>query len=96
MVTTKSGNDIATSYTRVVHGGRGDYVEIDSTQILTENLHIPPDQAWRNSDPYWKDLVYYDWYATDDDVKVYFQKKLVSYADYKIGMYYVAPADVTY
>ena len=37
--------------------------------------------------------IYYWWLVpeTDPETKVYFQKKTVKYADYKIGKYYVDP-----
>jgi hypothetical protein len=93
MVITKGGNVLATAFVRIVHGGRGDYMEISREQIIPKSLHIPDDQRWRLS----YDKAYYDWYTTDDGSKVYFQKRLVGYADYKIGFYYIDPTlvDVT-
>jgi len=81
---------IATGFNRIVHGGRGDYVEFDEDQMIKKNLFIPQDQEYRITD----ELVYYVEYRTLDGTKVYFQKKLVDYADYKIGKYYISPREL--
>ena len=86
---TESGLIIASGYARVVLGGRGPYVEFSENQIDIFQCAIPDNQKWRltNSN------VYYLEYRTNDDshVKIYHQTKIVDYADYKIGMYYVSP-----
>jgi hypothetical protein len=94
---TKSGTLIATGYNRVVHGGRGDYVEIETQHMVLENIHIPKDQDWRLSPKYMNE-VFYDEYRSNDDsyVKIYFQRKYVGYADYNLGMYYIAPSDLEF
>ena len=70
-----------------VHGGRGAYVEFSESQIIP-NLHSKFGNKIEDTNvPY-----FYFWMIPDDDtIKVYYQLKTVSYADYKIGMYYVAP-----
>lgn len=90
------GTPLAQGYVRIVHGGRGDYVEIDHAAVLWDNFHIPADQAWRFKDPNWIDKVYYVEYRSKgrSNVKLYDQKRLVGYADYKIGMCYIDPADI--
>lgn len=86
-VTTTSGLVVAIGYTRIVHGGRGDYLEFTSDQILRKELHIPIAQDWRVE----SHSAYYVEFRTKDDVKVYFQRRRVNYADYKIGLWYISP-----
>lgn len=96
VITTKSGTPIAFGFVRIVHGGRGDYVEFTKEQLLWSALKIPQDQQWRALSDAWKDKVYYvEWRSRDEsDVMVYEQKKAVDYADYKVGMYYISPDDL--
>lgn len=91
-VKTKAGFIIANNYVRIVHGERGDYVEIHPDDIVKEMIKMPKEEIWRIDNA----KAYYVEYRTTDicNLKIYFQKKLVSYADYKIGMYYVAYQDV--
>jgi hypothetical protein len=77
---------VASGFNRIVHGGRGDYVEFDDDQIY-KTFTIPEVERYRID----SNLVYYIEYRTIDNVKIYFQKKLVDYADYKIGKYYISP-----
>jgi len=53
---------------------------------------IPEDQAWRLRSP----NAYYVEHRSIDtsSVKVYYQCKIVDYADYQIGMFYIAAADL--
>jgi len=91
---TKSGLQIARSFVRVIVGKRGMYLEINEMQIIKENIKIPKKEEWRIDDV----RVYYIEYRTKDssNVKVYFQKRIVRYADYQVGMYYVYWKDVDY
>lgn len=93
LVTKKCKIPIASSITRIVHGGRGDYIEIADKDIIKDNIFIPYEQQWRVS-LHWRQLVFYDWWTTDDKVKLYFQRKKVSYADYKVGFWYISPTEV--
>ena len=95
MLHAKDGTPLATGYIRVVHGGRGDYVELSREQIIWDNFRVPANQAWRLL-PEWADRAYYvEWRSTgDSNVMLYDQKRLVGYADYKIGMLYIAPNDI--
>ena len=56
------------------------------------NLHIPSDQKWCSH----SEQAYYIEYRSRNDanVKVYEQRRVVGYADYKISMFYIAPGDV--
>jgi len=78
---------ISRAFTRIVHGGRGAYVEFDSNDVEISNLRIPQDEIWRILE----DSAYYVHFVTVDGVKVYYQRRFVDYADYKIGMWYVSP-----
>ena len=83
---------IARKYERVVIGQRGPYIEFTTNQILCDKLFIPKNQLYRLSDP----KLYYIEFRTNDDsnVKVYYQMRTVAYADYKIGYFYISPADL--
>ena len=96
VITTKSGLPIATSFLRVVHGGRGTYIEFCKEQLVWENLVVPEDQEWRRRDSQWTSRVFYiEWRSTDScNVKVYEQKRTVEYADYRVGLFYIAPEDL--
>jgi len=90
---TTGGLKIATEYNRIVHGGRGAYVEFLDEQIIKENLVIPEGSEWR-LDP--KHPVYNQCYFVlhnpkGEKTRVYHQRKTVDYADYVIGRWYIAP-----
>lgn len=81
------GTLFSTGFNRVVHGGRGDYIELEKDHIVLEliskfgnDLSVPIDK-------------YYFWlYPLNyPEIKVYLQLKTVKYADYKIGKYYISP-----
>lgn len=92
MIVTKNNKvPIALQYTRIVHGGRGDYMELAPDHLTKRDIfRVPDDQRWRVDDPYWSTLIYYEWWEVDG-VKLYFQKRPVGYADYKVGYWYVDP-----
>ena len=85
--------DIARGYLRIVIGERGPYIEFDRYQIVAENLHMPHDQEWRKT----HNAAYYLEYRTrcSAAVMIYYQKKLVDYADYRLGYFYIDPEDLT-
>ena len=89
-IKTMSGLTIATNFVRIVHGGRGDYAEFLPEQMVLSNLRVPQDAQWRLNSR----VAYYDEHRSNDDayVKFYHQKKLVKYADYRIGMWYALPS----
>lgn len=76
---------------RIVVGERGPYLEFN--HLPTEQITVPNNQVWRH-EPKWKDKVYYFEYRTTDGIMVYFQRKTVKYADYKVGCFYISPWDV--
>jgi len=92
-IKTNAGTIIGNGYERIVHGGRGDYIEMTDDQIVKSNIFIPQHALWRQK-PKYDALVYYYEYRTVDVsfIKIYYQKKLVDYADYKIGYWYVSPS----
>lgn len=89
MIFTREDIPIARDYVRVVHGQRGSYVEFSVDQMNPDRLSIPMNTEWRI---FSRDAYYVEYRC--GSVKVYFQKREVKYADYKIGMYYVAVKDI--
>jgi len=89
---TSTGLLLCHSYLRIVIGGRGPYVEFNESQIVDDNVKIPRDQEWRiNSE----NAFYVEFRSIDKaNVKVYYQRKKVGYADYKIGLCYISPFDL--
>jgi len=87
------GQAFSTGFTRIVVGDRGPYIEFSEDQVVREHLEVPADQAYRLT-PRWHGRVFYEEYRTEHGVMVYKQLRTVSYADYKVGMYYVSPWDV--
>ena len=86
---TKSGLLLAKGYVRIVIGGRGPYIEFSTDQIQHENIFVPDHAKYKLED----ELAYYHEYRSKDDTftKLYYQKGRVSYADYKIEMWYIDP-----
>ncbi len=78
---TKANVIIAIDYIRVVHGGRGDYVEFGASQVVWDNLEASTRRHY----------YYWEWRSIPDHVKVYEQRALVTYADYRQGFLYVSP-----
>lgn len=82
---------IANAYERIVIGDYGAYVEFTEVQANKEAFIIAPKQGYRVTDHRYKDLVKFIWLTTEEqDIKIYYQKKPVVYADYKVGYYYVS------
>lgn len=90
---TKSGLVLATGYTRMVIGERGPYLEFTTEQVRHNHIDIPSEEKHRIGN----NIYYYDEYRSLDPerVKLYFQKKTVKYADYKVGLWYISPFDLT-
>ena len=85
----KDGMLLSNGFVRIVHGDRGDYVEIHSDQMCIDVLHIPDDELWRVNSV----MAYYVEYRTTGSggFKVYLQKRPVEYAGYIVDMYYISP-----
>lgn len=92
LIYSSSGTLLARGYARLVIGGRGAYIEFAPDQMVMDNLHITHDQEWRMQSEH----AYYLEHRSCDEanVKVYEQRRTVGYADYRIGMFYIAPAEV--
>lgn len=98
---TKNGTLFAREFERVVHGGRGDYIEFTNEQIIPQLFYkyetIELDITYPK--PFDINTVnkytgnYYHWLYPigSPETKVYFQLKLVKYADYRLGYFYVSP-----
>jgi hypothetical protein len=57
-----------------------------------ENLSIPDDKRWRLESEH---AYFIEWRSTDESyVKVYHQKRLVDYADYRLGWNYISPDEL--
>ena len=102
----KNNTDIlfAKEFTRVVHGGRGDYVEFTREQILPRLFYkFPSEIVYDEESQYIVEFdinnfekytgFYYHWLYPECsvDTKVYFQLRTVKYADYKLYHFYVSP-----
>ena len=87
------GVPFASDYERVVHGGRGDYIELIKKQFLIQlepkfKDTVLPDEV--SDEPF-----YYYWLQPKDrKEKIYWQIKTVKYADYKKGYYYISPEEL--
>jgi len=88
---TTNGLVVAHGYKRIVIGQRGPYIEFTNEQIKHDNIFIPDSQEWRLTD---KRIYYHEWRTKKDYVKLYYQRKTVKYADYRIGLWYVSPFDL--
>ena len=88
-------NPIAIGYTRVVVGDYGAFIECTPDQMILGNIAVQEGQEYRIDDPKYKHNVKYHWYrpvevyADTPITKIYYQRRTVDYADYKIGMYYL-------
>jgi len=89
---TKANLLLAVGYKRIVIGDRGPYIEFSDDQIAHDNIFIPRHAEHKAK----RKLSYYHEYRSKDEcyTKLYWQKIPVSYADYKIGMWYVSPSEV--
>jgi hypothetical protein len=90
------GTLVAKGYERIVIGDYGAFIEIDESQIVKDNIVLKKGQEYRINDKKYSKKVKYIWMTAKDksDLKIYFQKRTVSYADYRKGMYYVSPYEV--
>ena len=89
---SKSGYLICEHYDRIVVGDYGAFVEFSVAPVEFVTKH---GQEYRH-DPKYANVKYY-WLTLpkDDSVKIYHQKKEVTYADYKPEKYYVSVHEVT-
>ena len=91
---TKSKLKIASGYRRIVIviGERGPYIEFEKKHLEFNNFIIPEAKKYKLTS---KNCYYIEYRSYDSAfVKLYFQKRSVNYADYKVGKYYISPFDV--
>ena len=97
-LTTHDGTPLAmgVSSRGYVCGDYGVFLEIENSQIKKENLIVQPGEEYRFNDEKYKDRVKYYWYTDKENngIKMYYQQKGVTYADYKAGKWYVSPYEV--
>ena len=81
---TLNGTQICNGYDRIVIGDYGAFIEFSQEHIASKFV-IKKGQEYRVNDKKYKNNVKYIWLTINDksDIKIYFQKKKVSYADYK-------------
>lgn len=92
---TGNGTPICNWYDRIVIGDYGAFVEFSEEAIASEYI-IQPGQEYRVTDDKYKNNVKYVWLTINDrsGIKIYHQKRGVSYADYKPNKYYVSVHEV--
>lgn len=85
-----NGSLICNGYDRIVIGDYGAYIEFSSEQANKDLFIIAPGQEYRLEPRY--NNVKYIWLTVDDgsQIKIYYQKNIVSYADYKPHYYYIS------
>lgn len=88
LILSNEGNPVATGFNRIVHGGRGAYVEFSTDQIIQITLEMHGSVYWRVGS---KTAYYIEYRTMQDSIKIYYQKRTVSYADYLIGKWYISP-----
>ena len=91
---TINGSLICNGYERIVIGDYGAYIEFSSEQANKDLFIIAPGQEYRLEPRY--SNVKYIWLTIDDgsQIKIYYQKNTVSYADYKAQYYYISVYEV--
>jgi len=92
-IKTNGGQVVATSFNRIVHGKRGAYVEFLDEQINKEAIELPEGSEWRldNEHPAGKMCYFVLYCPKGEKIRIYHQKRVVDYADYVIGRWYIAP-----
>ena len=92
---TTKGSKVCDFYDRIVIGDYGAFVEFF---VEPEETHfvIPHGQEFRVNNPRYSNNVKYIWMTVDDGsgIKIYKQRKTVSYADYLPDRYYVSVHEV--
>ena len=92
---TIAGSPICNCYDRIVIGDYGAFIEF-SEPALSDTFIIQPGQEYRVNDKKYSKNVKYVWLTIDDGsgVKIYKQKRKVTYADYLPKKYYVSVHEV--
>lgn len=95
LLCTINGTSICEKYDRIVVGDYGAFVEFTEPSGRTRFV-IAPGQEYRVKDERYAKSIKYIWLTVNDasNIKIYFQKKPVAYADYLPGKYYVSVHEV--
>lgn len=96
LIYSLKGTLISKGYERIVIGDYGAFIEFTEEQAEKNNYKIKKGQEYRIYDPKYSSNVKYNWLTAKDEsnIKIYQQKKTVTYADYKAGMFYVSPFEI--
>lgn len=88
---SKKGIQVCKRYNRIVIGDYGAFVEIENISAVKHNYVLEFGEQWRVWDERYKNDIDFVWLTTYlyDDMKIFYQKRLVSYGDFKIGCYYI-------
>lgn len=86
----------ALGYDRIVIGDYGAFIEYSFKHIIEEVYKVQEGQEYRFEDAKYKDNVKYYWSTINDfsGIKIYYQQKTVTYADYIPQKFYVSPYEV--
>lgn len=92
-----SGIPLFHGFRRIVIGDYGAFVEAAPEQVLRDNMKIKSGEEYRLTEPRYANHVKYIWLipVKGTETKVYWQRKEVEYADYRPGMYYISPFELT-
>lgn len=92
---TLNGSPVCLWYDRIVVGDYGAFIEYPKEAIASDYI-IQPGQEYRVNDKKYKNSVKYIWLTIDDGsgIKIYQQKRGVTYADYKARKYYISVHEV--
>ncbi|WP_295250372.1 hypothetical protein [Ruminococcus sp.] len=92
---TKNNSPICDGYDRIVIGDYGAFIEFSGSPY-SNSFIIKQGQEYRVFDKQYSNGVKYIWLTIDDksNIKIYFQKKKVLYADYIPRKFYVSVHEV--
>lgn len=81
---------------KYVIGDYGAFIEIDFDDMIIDNLVIQPGQEYRVFNKEFNSRVKYIWLCPKslEKIKIYHQKRTVTYADYLPNKFYISPYEV--
>ena len=94
---THDGQKIANGFERIVVGDYGAYIEYDLSQVPQGIRYVLEKGQEYRVQPYWRKRVKYIWYTmpnSNPHIKIYWQLRTVSYADYLPKKFYISPFQV--
>lgn len=96
LLMTRHNTVIAKSFIRIVTGDYGSFVEVDKSMMIRNAICCKKGEEYRFRNPNFSANVKYFWYTAKDesDVKIYYQQKEVTYADYLPGKFYISPHEL--